>query len=220
MEPVEEFCDLHDACSEGREWAMKNYTSMNDVWKTIRPDWLVWIATRPGVLTDKELRLFAVFCARQVQHLLTDPRSIDAIDVAERFAHGEASAEELAAASVAVRDALSVAARAAANDVARAALRDALSVAARAAARAALRDAVRDAVRDAAWAAASDALRAAAVSVAVRDAVSVAAWAATSDARDAAIYAAGVAARAAQAAWLRANTKPNFSKPEVKNDLP
>ena len=33
-------------------------------------------------------RLFAVACARQVQHLMTDPRSIAALDVAERFANG------------------------------------------------------------------------------------------------------------------------------------
>ena len=35
---------------------------------------------------DKEWRLFAVWCARQVQHLMTDIRSINALDVAERFA--------------------------------------------------------------------------------------------------------------------------------------
>ena len=33
---------------------------------------------------DREIRLFAVWCARQVQHLMTDPRSIAALDVAER----------------------------------------------------------------------------------------------------------------------------------------
>ena len=33
---------------------------------------------------DREWRLFAVWCARQVQHLMTDQRSLDALDVAER----------------------------------------------------------------------------------------------------------------------------------------
>lgn len=47
---------------------------------------------------DKEKRVFAVWCVRQVQHLLTDPRSIAALDVAERFANGLASQEELEAA--------------------------------------------------------------------------------------------------------------------------
>ena len=44
---------------------------------------------------NRDLRLFAVWCARQVQHLMTDERSIRAIDVAERFANGEATQEEL-----------------------------------------------------------------------------------------------------------------------------
>ena len=50
---------------------------------------------------DKEIRLYAVWCARQVHHLMTDKRSIDALDVAERFANGEATQEELTAARVA-----------------------------------------------------------------------------------------------------------------------
>ncbi len=50
---------------------------------------------------DHEWRLFAVWCARQVQHLMKDPRSIAALDVAERYAHGQATEEELAAAHAA-----------------------------------------------------------------------------------------------------------------------
>ena len=49
----------------------------------------------------KEWRLYAVWCARQVQHLTTDPRSIAAVDVAERFANGEATQAELDAAKAA-----------------------------------------------------------------------------------------------------------------------
>jgi len=47
---------------------------------------------------DREWRLFAVWCARQVQHLITDQRSHDAINVAERFALGAATKNELDAA--------------------------------------------------------------------------------------------------------------------------
>ena len=50
---------------------------------------------------DREIRLYAVWCARQVQHLLTDRRSLDALDVAERFANGLATDKELAAADAA-----------------------------------------------------------------------------------------------------------------------
>ena len=49
-------------------------------------------------LTDAQLRLFAVRCARRVQHLMTDPRSLAALDVAERHARGEATDAELKAA--------------------------------------------------------------------------------------------------------------------------
>ncbi|HUW45666.1 MAG TPA: hypothetical protein VMW50_07710, partial [Dehalococcoidia bacterium] len=52
---------------------------------------------------DREWRLFAVWCARQVQHLMTDKRSIEALDVAERFANGLATTQELDAARAAAR---------------------------------------------------------------------------------------------------------------------
>lgn len=47
---------------------------------------------------DRDARLFAVWCARQVEHLMTDRRSKDALGVAERFANGEATEKELDAA--------------------------------------------------------------------------------------------------------------------------
>jgi hypothetical protein len=54
---------------------------------------------------SKEWRLFAVWCARHIQHLMTDQRSVDALDVAERFANGQATKEELDAAWDAAWDA-------------------------------------------------------------------------------------------------------------------
>jgi hypothetical protein len=47
---------------------------------------------------DRALRLFAVWCARRVQHLMTDQRSLDALDVVQRFVLGKATREELNAA--------------------------------------------------------------------------------------------------------------------------
>ncbi len=95
---------------------------------------------------EKEVRLYAVWCARQVRHLMADQRSLTALDVAERYANGEATDAELDAA----RDA----AWAAARDAAWAAAGAAAGAVARAAARAAARDAARDAAWAAAWAAA------------------------------------------------------------------
>ena len=124
---------------------------------------------------NKHWRLYAVWCARQVQHLMTDARSVAALDVAERYAHGTASNQELAAAWAA--------ARAAARDAAR----DAAGDAAWAAAWAAALDAARDAAGEAAWAAAGEAAGAAA-------------WDAATDAAGAA---AAAPARDVQAARLR-----------------
>ena len=47
---------------------------------------------------DSEMRLYAVWCVRQLQHLMTDPRSLAALDVAERHALGKADDDELKAA--------------------------------------------------------------------------------------------------------------------------
>ena len=110
----------------------------------------------------REMRLYAVWCARQVPSLMDDPSSVTAIDVAERNANGAASNDELAAARAAARAAgteaawAAVAARAAlaalaATDASWAALPAMESV------RAALA-AARDA-RDAASAAQADELR-------------------------------------------------------------
>ena len=159
MISIADFCARHRACQDGRKWALANCSDMADAWRKLGPDWLLWVATRPGVLTDREKRLFAVFCARQVEHLLTDQRSRDAIDTAEKFAKGEATRKELAAARAAARAAVSsapwVVAWAAARAAARAA--DAVSSAPWAAAWAAARDGARDAAWAAAWAAARDA---------------------------------------------------------------
>lgn len=50
---------------------------------------------------DREIRLLAVGFARQVQHLMPDPRSRAALDVAERFANGMATSAEMVAAGAA-----------------------------------------------------------------------------------------------------------------------
>ena len=74
---------------------------------------------------DREIRLYAVWCARQVQHLMADQRSLDALDVAERYANGEATEKEMDAAAYtaaeAARDAAWAAAYAAAYTAAEAA---------------------------------------------------------------------------------------------------
>jgi len=69
----------------------------------------------------KTWRLFAVWCGRQVEHLMEDERSKDALNVAERHANGLATDEELSVAGEAAWGAAGDAARAAAGAAARAA---------------------------------------------------------------------------------------------------
>ena len=162
-----QFCDETDACIGGLEFALTQPT-LADVWdKCPRADWLLWILhklnRRPD---DRTLRLFAVWCARntplsdgrKVGDRLTDPRSLAALEVAERYANGNATDSELAAAW----DAAQSAAWSAAWDAARSTARSAAWSAAWDAARSAAWDAAWDAARDAAWSAAWDAVRSAA----------------------------------------------------------
>jgi hypothetical protein len=65
----------------------------------------LWCCARVAPEHDSEWRLLAVKYARQVQYLMADQRSINVLDVAERFAKGEATAEELKAAQTAAQDA-------------------------------------------------------------------------------------------------------------------
>jgi hypothetical protein len=111
----------HDACTEGYAWAVSTCSTMQDVWETAQPEWLIWVATRPGVLDDITLRRFACWCARRVWHLLTDERSRHAVETAERFCDGKATREELAAARAAALDSVIDAARAAERAAERAA---------------------------------------------------------------------------------------------------
>jgi hypothetical protein len=109
-------------------------------------DFALW-CVRAEPQHERVWRLFLVWCARQVQHRLTDPRSLAALDVAEKYALGMATNDELRAAEAAAEAAAAEAAREpmraaewdaalAARDVARPEAWDAAAKAARATARA------------------------------------------------------------------------------------
>jgi len=114
---VGEFCDRYRACTEGCKWAASHgglKQPMLALWarNDLRYEWRRWIATRPGVCTDSDLRLFACRCVRQtpladgrtVWHLL-DAHSCKAVETAERFARGEATADQLSVSRTAAKDA-------------------------------------------------------------------------------------------------------------------
>ncbi len=64
---------------------------------TVPDEDIIWLLCHKEFLSDKDLRLFAVWCAREALKLIDnpDPRSIEACNVAERYANGEATKEEL-----------------------------------------------------------------------------------------------------------------------------
>jgi hypothetical protein len=149
---IEEFIAKYRPCDEAEKW-LRTQPDLQTAWHDARPEWFIWAATQKGVLTESEQRLFACWCVRQVWHLLTDERSRNAIEVAEKFARGEATRDEL--------DAARYAARYAARDAARSAAMAAEWDAARSAAMAAEWDAARSAAMAAAWSAVWDSARAA-----------------------------------------------------------
>ena len=161
--------------------------------KVKEKDDIIWALCRKRYITERDMRLFAVWCARECLKLIDNPdkRSVDACNIAERFANGEATQKELNAARVAAQVAARVAAwdatRDAAWDATRAAqvATRAAQVAAEAAAQVATEDATwgaaRAATQNAAWVAAWVAVWGVA-RVTVQNAAWVAAWDATWDA--------------------------------------
>ena len=83
-----------NACREAQEWA-DGQESYEQAWRICdRGDWMLWIAAKQKV-DIRVLTRAKVECAKLVEHLMIDPRSINALRVAERFADGHASEEEL-----------------------------------------------------------------------------------------------------------------------------
>jgi hypothetical protein len=126
-----------NACESAREWA--GDMPIEEVVATCHQgDWLLWLAKKVDV--DLRLRTLAKgHCANTVRHLMTDERSLNAVDVAIAFGEGKATREELDAAAAAA-----YAAAYAAAAYAYASAADAAAAASRAAAAAADADAADD----------------------------------------------------------------------------
>ena len=100
-------------CTEALRFRMQ-YQTFKEAWAECpRGDWMLWIAQRVGVDLRTLTRAKAL-CALTVRHLMEDERSVRACEVSLKFADGEATREELAAAADAAADAAAADAAAAA----------------------------------------------------------------------------------------------------------
>ena len=90
---------LLGACEDARIWA--DGKTAKEAWNECeRGDWLLWWAQKEGQ-EIRSLTLAKARCAKLVIHLMKDKRSIDAVNVAERFGLGEANEQELNTAAAA-----------------------------------------------------------------------------------------------------------------------
>ena len=101
---------VHSPCKSGWETLLKSKPKadwneqfpLSDIIDSNGLDDALWcLRVRPE--HSKLWRKYAVWCARQVEHLMTDERSKDALNIAWRHSEGVATDQELAAARDAAR---------------------------------------------------------------------------------------------------------------------
>lgn len=97
---LEEFCQKHAICDEGSQWALSECTSCLDAWDKLNPEWLLYVATRHGVLSENDVRKIAWWCALQVVDLTQDQRSEDAVATVQLYVDGYATLEDVSEAHV------------------------------------------------------------------------------------------------------------------------
>ena len=83
-----------NACREAVEY-VKTQKSPALAWQNCeRGDWMLWIAKKLNV-DDKKLTMAKAMCAKQVEHLMTDQRSKDALQACFDYVNGKITREEL-----------------------------------------------------------------------------------------------------------------------------
>ena len=98
MKTIEELLTKLGACEEARNWAKGK--TFEEVYTTCeRGDWLCWLFARTNREDVQLLTLVKGHQANTVRHLITDKRSVNAIDTAIAFGEGRASREELSEAA-------------------------------------------------------------------------------------------------------------------------
>jgi hypothetical protein len=105
---VTNFLKTSGACYDACVWAKESKPrTLKSMWDTCpNASWMIWALRKIGYNDQRKYRLFACACARSTPladgrttwDLLEDDRSRTAIEVAERFAVGDASESERATA--------------------------------------------------------------------------------------------------------------------------
>ena len=104
---------LH-ACQDAIAW-VKSQNNPIKAWQNCkRGDWMLWLAKKLNV-DDKKLTIAKAMCAKQVEHLMKDQRSKDALQACFDYVNGKITREQLNAAAGAAADAAAGAAYAAAG---------------------------------------------------------------------------------------------------------
>ena len=93
MTPIKNLLIKLNACKPAVEWS-GDRTIEQIVGTCHRGDWLLWLAKKIDLPLNK-LTLAKARCAKTVIHLMKDQRSIDAVNIAERFGLDECTLEEL-----------------------------------------------------------------------------------------------------------------------------
>jgi hypothetical protein len=97
------------ACSDALEY-VKTQKTIAGAWQNCeRGDWMLWLAKELKV-DDKKLTMAKAMCAKQVEYLMTDQRSKDALQACFDYVNGKITREQLDAYAYAAYDAYAYAA--------------------------------------------------------------------------------------------------------------
>jgi len=87
-------------CKEAIDY-VRNQKSVILAWQNCeRGDWMLWLAKKLNV-DDKALTMAKAMCAKQVEYLMKDQRSKDALQACFDYVNGKISREQLKAAAAA-----------------------------------------------------------------------------------------------------------------------
>ena len=90
--------DKFRPCSDAREW-MRTQKNDTEAWNNCeRGDWMLWIAKKLNA-DDRKLTMAKAMCTKQVEHLMEDQRSKDAIQACIYYFNGLTTREQLNAAA-------------------------------------------------------------------------------------------------------------------------